>query len=340
MKKLLLPFFVFSVLLIVGAFLYTGSFKTEEIKTDHYEDKITVGVALWPGHLPLVVADRLGYFKDAGLNVELKRYDALAEVSNDYVSGKLQARANLTLDTISEHLGGLDHKVVLVIDYSNGADAIIASANVATLKDIRGKKVAYEHGTLEEYFLTWALKEEHLSIADIESVPANPEQAVTLLQEGKVDVAVSYEPFISKLTAADGFHPIYSSKEAPGLISDVLTFRSDFLESHPEAVEMFTAAYFRALEYWNEHPKDAAALMAQEFKATTTEDIMRQLGLITMLDKGDNQTSLTFAAGPQSLYGQLRSVGSFLKQQRGLSGHLDTDKLIERRFIKNVIRKD
>jgi NitT/TauT family transport system substrate-binding protein len=296
-------------------------------------------MVVWPGYLPLIIADHLGYFKEAGLNVEIKRYDALSEISKDYVSGKLQGRANLTLDMINEYLEGLDHKVILVIDYSNGADAIMAREDIQSLKDVQGKKVAYESNTLEEFFLTWVLNEENLSISDVESVPANPEEAAKLLQEGKVDVGVSYEPFISKLTASHNFHTLYSSKQAPGLIADVLTFRSDFLKAYPETVEVFVKAYFRGLQFWKQHPENALAILAKEF-GTTPEDVNHQLSGVAILDEKDNQTAFTFAAGFQSLYGNLRFLGSFVKQHRNINSHLDTDQLIERRFIKYAVPRD
>ena len=76
--------------------------------------------------------------------------------------------------------------------------------------------------------------------------------------------------------------------------------------------------------------------MAQEL-GTTAEDLSRQLKGVTILDENDNQTAFTFAAGFQSLYGNMRHIGSFIKQHRDVNGQrIDTDQLIERRFIKNI----
>ena len=74
-----------------------------------YTGKIIIGIAPWPGYLPLIVASDKGYFKEAGLDVEIKSYPGLSELSKDSVAGTMQGRANLTLDAIKEYLGGFDH---------------------------------------------------------------------------------------------------------------------------------------------------------------------------------------------------------------------------------------
>ena len=149
----------------------------------------------WPGYFPLLVARDKGYFKEVGLDVEIKRYVALGELSKDYVAGKMQGRANLTLDAVKESLEGLNHKVVLAIDYSNGSDAIVARKDIETVRDFLGKRVGFEPDTLEEFFITWALSENDMKLSDIVSVSANPEETAKKLKAGEIDIAVSHEPF-------------------------------------------------------------------------------------------------------------------------------------------------
>jgi len=310
-----------------------------EAKKPLYSGPITIGAETWPGYLLLFVARDLGYFKDAGLNVEIKRYLALGELSKDYVAGKMQGRANLTLDMVNESLQGLDHKAVLTIDYSNGADAIIAHQAIATLKDARGKKVAYEPDTLEEFFIVWALKEAGLGLTDIQSIAATPEESARKLAAGESDVAVSHEPYLSKILGEGPFHRIYSSADAPGLITDVLTFRTDFLKSYPETVQAIVETYFRALKFFQEHPRKAHEILAKEF-GDSPESVARQLQGLKLLDEVDNQTTFTFSGGLQSLYGNLRQIGEFVLSHRAKASlPLDTDQLVEPRFIRQVMKE-
>ena len=325
------------ILVVVGVWLSSQySSRIPKAKNHLYQEKITIGMETWPGYLALIVARDKGYFQQAGLDVEIKRYVALGELSKDYVAGKMQGRANLTLDAVNEHLSGLDHKVVLAIDYSNGSDAIMARNDIKTVKDFQGKKVGFESNTLEEFFLAWALNENNMKMSDIVSVSAGPSETPKLLKDGAIDVAVSHEPFISELSSSGNFHKAFSSAEAPGLITDILTFRTNFVNSNPETIQTIVDVYFKALKFWKDNPDEANAIVAKEF-TDTPEGIAEQLKGITMLDEQDNQTAFTFAAGFQSLYGNMRLIADFVKQHRAGDEHnIDTDKLIDRRFIKAV----
>ena len=244
---------VIAGLVVVGQVL--SACAPQKNSSSLYTQPITIGlVEAWPGYLALYVAEEKGYFKEAGLDVHLKGYAGLTELSQDYVSGKLPMRANINLDAVQEHLKGLKHKLVTVMTYSQGADAILASKDIATLSDFKGKRVAYEAGTLEEFFLVWALNETGLKLSDIIPVQATPEEAARFMQEGKVDVAVSYEPFTSKALAAGNCHVVYSTAYAPYLIGDVFTVRQDFLDAHPETVEALLGAYFKAIEFRKTNP--------------------------------------------------------------------------------------
>ena len=331
--------FILIMLILMGNPGVDRAFGAEETQKagNLYQGKIIIGITPWPGYLPLIVARDKGYFKEAGLEVEIKSYPGLLELSKDYVAGKMQGRANITLDAVKEYSGGFDQRVVMTIDYSNGADAILARNEIQTVKDFRGKRVAYEPETLEEFFLTWVLSENEMTLSEIIPVHADPEESAKQLEAGKVDVAVSYEPYISQRLGTPDFHKVYSSADAPGLISDILTFRTDFIKTYPETVEAFLRAYFKGLAFWKKNPAEANSLTAKEYH-DTSDGIAKQLEGLKLLDERDNATAFTFAAGFRSIYGNMRQIGKFiLKYQKpGREGMLNTDNLIERKFIKKI----
>ena len=306
-----------------------------------YAGTITIGTETWPGYLPLYVAREKGYFRDEGLQVDIKLYVGLGQLSKDYVAGKMQARANLTFDAVTESLQGMRHRAVLAIDYSNGSDAILARKGIKGVKDFAGKRVGYEANTLEEFFLVWALNQYGLSLRDVVSVHGDPEKTLSMLEAGHVDVAVSHEPFLSKTLRTGKAHAVYSSVDAPGLITDILTIRTDFIESHPEAVQGLVRGYFRGLDYWKEHPQEACVILAKEF-GDTPENICAQMKGITMLDLADNRTAFTFAMGLQSLYGNMRKIGVFIQEHSAPTDKvtaLDTDALIDARTIRKIFKE-
>lgn len=301
-----------------------------------FKGEIVIGTAIWPGYLCLYLAAEKGYFKDEGLDVKVLKYTGLASLSRDYLAGKMQGRADLVYDAVKEFKAGLDHKAVLAIDYSNGSDAILARKDLPAVSDFKGKQVGYEFGTLEEFFLKWALEDNAMQLSDIIPVNADPEQAAKLLKEGKIDAAVTYEPFVSRYVSSGDFHVVYSSADVPGLITDILTFRTEFIEAYPGTVEAVLKAYFRALKLLKVHPDEAYAIMARQFEGTP-RNFSIQLGGVRVLDERDNLTAFTFSTGLESLYGNMRRVARFIEKNGGERSSIsDTDKLVERRFIKAI----
>jgi NitT/TauT family transport system substrate-binding protein len=299
-----------------------------------YSEEITIGLNYWPGNIAIYLAKEKGFFEDAGLNVNIKSYVSLKELSKDYVNGEMKGRANLVLDAINEAYEELDHKIVLAIDHSTGSDAIIARKGIDTPSDVKGRKVSYESGTLEEFFLSWMLKEIALTLDDIIPVEGNPEETAEMLKKGEIDVAVTHEPYITKLLGSNEFNIIYSSKDSPGLITDVLTFRTDFIQEHPDTVEEIVHAYFRGLKYLKEYPDESYQIYSKE-TGESPESIAEQLKGITLLDERDNTDAFTFAAGLSSLYVNARNIGMFVKEQREEDFDINTDNLITKQFQRH-----
>lgn len=332
MKKRLAVAFILGVLTLVNLPVLHAQPKKL------YKGKIFIGYTVFPGYFPLIVAKEKGFFKEEGLDVETPQYVALADLSRDYVAGKMQGRANLTLDAAKESMEGLKQRIVLAIDYSNGIDAIMAGKEINSIQEFRGKRVAYEFSTLEEFFLKWALAESDMSLTDVIPVNADPEQSAKLLKEKKVDAAVTYEPFTSQHLSSPDFHAIYTSKEAPGLITDVLTFHADFVDSYPETIEAIIRAYFKGLSYSNKNPQEMHKILAEKYK-DTPENIGKQLKGIKSLNEHDNEIAFTFAAGLKSLYGNMREIEKFISKDEKQESKLKTDRMIERKFIRKSMEK-
>ena len=339
MDKKILIGVVIVIVLAVGFYFYTTTTTTTTTTTKLYTGKINIGYVAWPGYLGLYIAKDKGYFEESGLDVDIISYPSLSEEYSNYASGKDKGAATLILDAVNQAYGGLDHKIILAIDHSNGSDGIMARRGITSFKDVKGKRVAYEHGTLEEFFLQYALDQNSLSLADITPIDLNPEKSAEAVVAGNADVAVTYEPFMSKALAKSGGNKIYSSADAPNLITDVLAFRSDFINAYPDTIDAIVRAYFKAIRFWKERPEEANSIIAK-YLDTPVDQVSSQVGGVIMLDEADNQRAFTFSAGLESLYGNARSIKEFVQehQQKDNPRKIDSDALIEPRFIKKLLK--
>ena len=112
-------------------------------------------------------------------------------------SGQLDVEAVATNTMIAMINQGVDAQAFLLLDASFEADAIIAHKDIESIEDLAGREVAYEPGSTSDLLLNYALSQAGLSIDDVEPVPIAAADVGVALIAGQVDVAVTYEPYIS-----------------------------------------------------------------------------------------------------------------------------------------------
>ena len=108
------------------------------------------------------------------------------------------------------------------LDDSHGADGVVASKDIESIADLKGKTVGVLRGGLPQFYLNVLLKEVGLSEADIEVVDLASEDAgqAFLLQE--VDAAVTIEPWLTQGKEAAHGHLLTDSSETTGLLTRCL----------------------------------------------------------------------------------------------------------------------
>jgi len=227
-----------------------------------HEEKapLRVGTFLWPGGEPLFLARDLGLLDED--SVRLVEYSSLSEVNRAFRNGVIDA-VDVTLDmALLFQQGGFEPRVVLVLDYSHGADAIIARPEVRRLEDLRGRRVAVEDLAVSTYILGRALEQAGLGPSDVRIVRIPVDEHVRAFTSGAVDAVVTFEPSVSRLLAREGAHRLFDSSQLPGEIMNVLLVREEVLQERPEQVEHLVQGWFQALRYLKEHPNEAVARMS------------------------------------------------------------------------------
>ena len=86
---------------------------------------------------------------------------------------------------------------MLPLDESRGGDGILATKDIRSIADLKGKSVAVLRGSLQQFYLGVLLKEAGLSEADIEVVDLPLDNAAEAFMMQEVDAAVTYEPWLT-----------------------------------------------------------------------------------------------------------------------------------------------
>jgi NitT/TauT family transport system substrate-binding protein len=248
--------------LVVGmmilVFLVAGSaFGAEPIK---------LGMSTWLGYAPLYLAKEKGFFKKQGVDVEVIVIESPADRRAAFAADKIQGMAT-TVDThvmTAAAENPIPVKQVLALDDSHGGDGIVAKKEIKTIKDLKGKTVAAQLGAGASYFwLNYVLAQNGMKLSDIKAIDMKAGDAGSAFVAGKVDAAVTWEPWLSKAKATPFGSVLLASDQTPGIIVDSLAFKPDFLKKRGADVKKIVAGWNEAVVFASKNPKEADAIMAK-----------------------------------------------------------------------------
>lgn len=256
--------------------------------TEPPQETLRISAVLWPGYEPLYLASKLGYFGDEP--VQLIDYLSNTDAMHAFRSHNLEAGA-FTFDEVLQLLSsGVDVQVILVMDVSNGGDVILARPGIDSIPDLRGKRVAVESSAVGAYVLSRALQVHGMRLDEVTIVSTNAMEQLDSYKRGLVDAAVSFDPHRTQLLK-QGMQEIFNSKSIPNEIVDVLVVRSDYAAEHPGTIRKVIEAWFRALRYQSEKPRESAAFSTHRFGSSVDEFIAGQK-LLKFASEAENRTML------------------------------------------------
>ena len=133
---------------------------------------LKMGIEPWLGYGQWYVAAEDGIFEQHGLSkVEIVNFTEDKDINAALASGQLDAANIATHTAMGMIAAGLPVKVVMLLDFSLSADAIIAGKDIKTMADLKGKSVAFEQGTTSDILLNYALAQNGMTLADVKPVP-------------------------------------------------------------------------------------------------------------------------------------------------------------------------
>ncbi len=224
---------------------------------------LRIGYSTWVGYGPLFLARDYRFFDEAGVNVELIKIEDPKLRFAALAAGRLDGLVT-TLDTAALNWKpNFQFQSVLGLDDSKGGDGIVSVDTIKSIKDLRGKRVAYNYGSVSQFFLSVLLRQNGMTEQDLKSVNMQQDDAGAAFVARKVDAAVTWEPWLSRAKRAPNGHILVDSSTTPGLIVDVLLLRRGIITDHPDAVRATVTGWYKAVNYWKKNPADADRIMAK-----------------------------------------------------------------------------
>lgn len=232
------------------------------------EPPLRVATIQWVGYQPLHLAQALGYFSTQP--VRLADFHSNTESLRAFRNGNVEVAA-LTLDEVLLlRADGHDARVILILDYSEGADAIVAHPDIADLASLRGRRVGVESTAAGAYLLSRALEFGGLGTADVDIVKLGVDNQERAYREGWVDAFTTFEPLRTRLLKM-GARELFNSTRISGEIVDVLVVRGAVIDGQSEKLAGLIEAWFQAIAYAGDHAEASAQLLAPRLELTMDE---------------------------------------------------------------------
>jgi ABC-type nitrate/sulfonate/bicarbonate transport system substrate-binding protein len=227
----------------------------------------------WWGHVPIMVAVDKGYFKELGIEVEVKSISSSADRVRAVSSGAA-AFSNLGRIAVISEMAN-DNKTFYFfanVDDSPGNEGCWARPGFASFKDLKGKKVAAN--TSAQITMNGLLENEGMTEKDVQFVNLPGGEMAGAIARSDVDAACVWEPLFTnvrnavpdgKLLGRDSDTPNFK-KFGTMASPDIMIISKKLVDENPEAAKKIITAIFRGVKYTHENPEDTAKTVAHYFR--------------------------------------------------------------------------
>lgn len=279
--------------LLFTCFTFISSAQAEPLK---------IGYSDWPGWVAWEVAIEKKWFAEAGVDVKFEWFDYVASM-DAFAAGKLDAVAMTNGDTLVTGATGAKGVMIILNDYSNGNDMVVAGPGVNSVAELKSKKIGVEVGFVSHLLLLNGLEKNGLTESDVTLVNVPTNETPQVLASGDVDAIVAWQPNSGQaLKQVPGSTAVYTSADEPGLIYDVLAVSPTSLAKRKDDWSKVIDVWYRVVDYILDPATEADALAIMSARVGLSPEeykpFLKGTKILTLEEakkifaKGDGITSL------------------------------------------------
>lgn len=274
------------------------------VNTDKTDEK-TINLSLdeWIGWKPIIDANKGlstqpgSIYDQMGIKVNISIINDATQSSNALISGNLDA-AGYTINRtafLSKKFAdaGLDVIMPYISNFSNGGDGIIAKSNIGSVNDLVGAKIGVPQFSEAHSLVVWFVNQSDLSDDDKANIIDNliyfetPDEAAKAFFAGQIDVAATWEPYLTQAQNMSDAHILFSTASSSSLIMDGILFNNDFAQSNPEVVSAFIDGALQAADQYTTDLTTIKSVMPM-FSTASDQDILDNCASAKLTTYADN----------------------------------------------------
>jgi NitT/TauT family transport system substrate-binding protein len=296
---------------------------------------LQIGYSDWPGWVAWEVAIEKDWFAEAGVDVEFQWFDYVASM-DAFAAGQLDAVPMTNGDTLVTGATGGMGVMIILNDFSNGNDMVVARPGIGSVADLKGKSIGVEIGFVGHLLLLNALESVGLSEDDVTLVNVPTNETPQVLASGDVDAIVAWQPNSGQaLEQLPGATAIYTSADEPGLIYDVLAVNPVSLAQRRDDWSKVVDVWYRVVDYVLDPATqaDAVSIMAARVGLSADEYLpfLQGTKILTLAEAKAIMAPMGMdAEGFGSLYGSTKIADGFnveyevYEEPQDLEAYIDT----------------
>jgi len=297
--------------------------------------EVKVGLSDWPGWVAWYVAEQKGFFKKHGADVKLVWFANYTDSISALSAGQVDANSQTWSDTMAPLSKGLALKTIMVNDNSAGNDALLVSPKIKSFAELKGKKIALEEFSVSHFLLTMALAKNKMTLKDVQVVNMSAGDAAAAFMAGRVDAAVVWNPWVNKIQSSGKGKALFTSKDVPGLIPDLLVAQEKALKAKRKDFVGMIKAWYETEQFIKANPDEAAKIMAKVVGMEAKEYKIFLPGT-RFFDQKANLQAFGPASDATSLLGVAPTIAKFLVDNKLMEGKVDYAKGLDASLVKEV----
>ena len=307
-------------------------------QTAAHAEPLKIAYSDWPGWVAWEIAIKKEWFKEEGVDVEFEWYDYVASM-DAYAAGQLDGVGMTNGDALVTGATGKPSVGILITDYSNGNDMIVAKPGIESLKDLYGKKIGLEEGFVTHLLFLKGIEMNNLDASQITIVNTPTNETPQVLASGAVDAIAAWQPSSGEaLKLVSGSKPIFTSADAPGIIYDIYYADPESVEKRRDDWKKVIKVWYRVVDFIRDEDNLDEVLEILSSRVSITPEEYEPFLDGTYILTGDEVKPIwEKAEGLGSVYGSSVISDEFNLKYEVYEGSPDTEKYLDPSLTLEVL---
>jgi NitT/TauT family transport system substrate-binding protein len=325
----------YGMLLLVTASLCIAC-NSKPTTSSNVSRTLVVGNSPWPGFVAQFVAEEKGFYKEEGITVQEEFLQVSTDVNVALAAGKMDVAWTGVPDMVAMANSDPSLRLIAVSDYSNGADGILAKG-VEKPEDLKGKTIAWEELPLQVLLLRAYLEGTDIQFDDLDLKVMPAAEAATAFAAGRVDVAITFEPWITAAIEEGDGKTVFTSVDT-NLIAGGLVGKEAVLKERREDI----SAYFRALEkgfkFYESNPEEALEIVAKKLDLDPKE-LPLIMDKVRLFKPSEHQSVVFNQSNPLNIIDSINFAAKVGKETGIVDASVDPSTLYDASYTQDIQSK-